>query len=90
MGLYVATIRIKHTWVMKADTFRTSDARTEARNNADGKTFQESEYIQRQISAEARTLLGAPGLTTRSKTLLVTKGIATRSKDATSSSWPYY
>ena len=31
----------------------------------------------------ARTLLVAPGLTTRSKKLLVTKGIATRSKDAT-------
>ena len=30
----------------------------------------------------ARTLLGAPGHTTRSKKLLVTKGIATRSKDA--------
>ena len=38
----------------------------------------------------ARTLLVAPGLTTRSKKLLVTKGIATSSKDATSSSWPYY
>ena len=31
----------------------------------------------------ARTLLGAPGLTTRSKTLLGSPGIATRSKDAT-------
>ena len=30
----------------------------------------------------ARTLLGAPGLTTRSKKLLVTKGITTSSKDA--------
>ena len=30
----------------------------------------------------ARTLLGAPGLTTRSKKLLGAKGIATRSKDA--------
>ena len=29
-----------------------------------------------------RTLLGAPGLTTRNKKLLGTKGIATRSKDA--------
>ena len=38
----------------------------------------------------ARTLLGAPGLTTRSKKLLVTKGIATRSKNATSSSRPHY
>ena len=34
----------------------------------------------------ARTLLGAPGLTTRNKKLLGAKGIATRSKDATSSS----
>ena len=33
----------------------------------------------------ARTLLGAPGLTTRSKTLLGAKGIATRSKQG-----PYY
>ena len=31
----------------------------------------------------ARTLLGAPGLTTRSKKLLGTKGVATRSQDAT-------
>ena len=31
----------------------------------------------------ARTLLGPPGLTTRSKKLLGAKGIATRSKDAT-------
>ena len=30
----------------------------------------------------ARTLLGAPGLTTRRKKLLGAKGIATRSKDA--------
>ena len=29
-----------------------------------------------------RTVLGAPGLTTRSKKLLGTKGIVTRSKDA--------
>ena len=32
----------------------------------------------------ARTLLGAPGLTTRSKKLLGAPGIATRSKDTTS------
>ena len=32
-----------------------------------------------------RTLLGAPGLTTRNKKLLGTKGIAIRSKDSTSS-----
>ena len=32
---------------------------------------------------ETRTLVGAPGLTTRSKKLLGTKGIATRRKDAT-------
>ena len=38
----------------------------------------------------SRTLLGAPGLTTRSKKLLGTKGITTRSKDATRGSWPYY
>ena len=31
----------------------------------------------------ARTLLGAPGLTTSNKKLLGAKGIATRSKDAT-------
>ena len=31
----------------------------------------------------ARTLLVAPGLTTRNKKLLVSKGIATRSQDAT-------
>ena len=31
----------------------------------------------------ARTLLGAPGLTTRNKKLLGAPGIATRSKDAT-------
>ena len=30
-----------------------------------------------------RTLLGAPGLTTRSKKLLGAKGVATRNKDAT-------
>ena len=35
---------------------------------------------------DPRTLLGAPGLTTRNKKLLGAKGIATRSKDATSSS----
>ena len=38
----------------------------------------------------ARTLLGAPGLTTRNNKLLGAKGIATRSKDATRGSWPYY
>ena len=37
-----------------------------------------------------KTLLVAPGRTTRSKKLLVTKGIATSSKDVTSSSGPYY
>ena len=31
----------------------------------------------------ARTLLGAPGLTTSNKKLLGAKGVATRSKDAT-------
>ena len=40
----------------------------------------------------ARTLLGAPGLTTRSKD--ATKGSwpysSTRSKDGTRGSWPYY
>ena len=38
---------------------------------------------QRASLLEARTLLGAPGLTTRNEKLLGTKGIATRSKDAT-------
>ena len=53
----------------------------------------------------ARTLLGAPGLTTRSKDAtngapgLTTRskdatngapGLTTRSKDATRGSWPYY
>ena len=44
----------------------------------------------------ASTLLGAPGLTTRSKkllgarTLLGAPGLATRGKDATRGSWPYY
>ena len=40
--------------------------------------------VQYTLLLGARTLLGAPGLTTRSKrTLLGAKGIATRSKDAT-------
>ena len=37
----------------------------------------------RRPSLGAKTLLGAPGHTTRSKKLLGTKGIATRSKNAT-------
>ena len=37
----------------------------------------------RPLLLGAKTLLGAPGLTTRNKKLLGTKGIATRSKDAT-------
>ena len=40
-------------------------------------------HLGASLSLGARTLLGAPGLTTRSKKLLGTKGIATRSKDAT-------
>ena len=55
------------------------------------------------LSLGARTLLGAPGLTTRSKDatrgsalllgarmLLGAPGLTTRSKDATRGSWPYY
>ena len=38
----------------------------------------------------ARTLLGAPGLTTRSKKLLGAPGIAARSKDTTRGSWHRY
>ena len=38
----------------------------------------------------ARTLLGAPGRTTRNKKLLGAPGIATRSKDATRGSWHRY
>ena len=38
----------------------------------------------------ARTLLGAPGRTTRNKKLLEPAGVATRSKDTTRGSWPYY
>ena len=37
----------------------------------------------RMISNGARTLLGGPGIATRSKKLLGAKGIATRSKDTT-------
>ena len=36
---------------------------------------------------QARTLLGAPGRTTRNKKLLGAPGIATRSKDATRGAW---
>ena len=36
--------------------------------------------VQRKETLGARTLLGAPGLTTRSKKLLEAPGIATRSK----------
>ena len=42
------------------------------------------------LSLGARTLLGAPGLTTRNKKLLSTKGIATSSKDATRSKGHFY
>ena len=45
-------------------------------------------FVYEQLGA--RTLLGAPGFTTRSKKLLGAPGIATRSKDATRGSWPYY
>ena len=42
----------------------------------------------------ARTLLGAPGLTTRSKDAIRSSWpyyyLTTRSKDATGGSWPYY
>ena len=44
-------------------------------------TTSKSSILVKSLVA-ARTLLGAPGLTTRSKKLLVTKGSATRSKDA--------
>ena len=40
---------------------------------------------------EARTLLGAPGFTTRSKDATRgAPGLTTRSKGATRGSWPYY
>ena len=41
-------------------------------------------YTIRPLLLGARTLLGAPGLTTRNKKLLGAFGIATRSKDAIS------
>ena len=46
--------------------------------------------VRRKMQLGARTLLGAPGRTTKNKKLLGAKGIATRSKDATRGSWPYY
>ena len=49
---------------------------------------QEQQFVH-SVWLGARTLLGAPGLTTSNKTLLGAPGIATRSKDATRGSWPY-
>ena len=55
----------------------------------DGTGFGSSNFREKAIAVRwrssllvARTLLGAPGLTTRNKKLLGAPGIATRSKDA--------
>ena len=51
-------------------------------------TFFKFSYIYIYHIPGARTLLGAPDLTTRNEKLLGGKGIATRSKDATRRWWP--
>ena len=56
---------------------------TRKQDLADLKHQEESKNIGwRPSLLGARTLLGAPGLTTRSKKLLVTRGIATSNKNA--------
>ena len=69
---------------LEANAFRNKDATTT--NGAPGIATLRSRSDATSLEAAfhpgllgARTLLGAPGLTTRSKKLLVTKGIATRS-----------
>ena len=88
---------------------RGEERRGEERRGQEGLVLVKSAWELRELGAilasllGARTLLGAPGLTTRSKKLLRAKGIATRSKkllgapgiatrskDATRGSWPYY